>query len=294
MKVDFFIVGAPKAGTTSLYHYLDKHPEINMSSEKEPNYFSNDELEEQGMYYGKPRINKIEMYHSLFVKHRQFKLRGEGSVSYLFYKNVPAKIKEYNPKAKIIIMLRNPVDRAFSHYLMDRRLGLVYDSFEDVINKKSAHKDAKLFYQQYIQVGEYANQVKRYLDNFDRKDILFINYDELKKDVTAVIQNTYSFLGLDMSCRANLEKKHNTYTMPKNNIIRFIYSFVSLRKILSSLFPKSLIRVIRLVLFRADNKPTLLKETREELKLFFKQDINKLSTILDKDLKAFFQLSLFH
>tara|TARA_B100001142_G_scaffold327124_1_gene384046 strand:- start:552 stop:1421 length:870 start_codon:yes stop_codon:yes gene_type:complete len=286
MKVDFFIVGAPKAGTTSLYHYLDKHPEINMSSEKEPNYFSNDELEEQGMYYGKPRINKIEMYHSLFAKHRQFKLRGEGSVSYLFYKNVPAKIKEYNPKAKIIIMLRNPVDRAFSHYLMDRRLGLVHDSFEDVINKKSVHKDAKLFYQQYIQVGEYANQVKRYLEHFDRNDILFVNYDELKEDVTVVIQNTYSFLGLDMSYRANLEKKHNTYTMPKNNIIRFIYSFVSLRKTLSSLLPKSLIRVIRLVLFRADKKPKLLKETREKLKLLFKQDINELSKILDKDLSS--------
>ena len=147
MKVDFFIVGAPKAGTTSLYHYLNEHLEVEMSSQKEPDYFSDDALQEQGLYYGKNRIDTLDKYNNLFVNH-QAKLRGEGSVSYFFYDDVPNKIKKYNPDSKIIIMLRNPIDRAFSHYLMDYRLGLVSESFEDIVKKKSNHKYVNLFYQQ--------------------------------------------------------------------------------------------------------------------------------------------------
>ena len=97
MKVDFFIVGAPKAGTTSLYHYLNEHLEVEMSSQKEPDYFSDDALQEQGMYYGKNRIDTLDKYNNLFVN-PQAKLRGEGSVSYFFYDDVPNKIKKYNPR----------------------------------------------------------------------------------------------------------------------------------------------------------------------------------------------------
>ena len=94
MKVDFFIVGAPKAGTTSLYHYLNEHLEIEMSSQKEPNYFSDEALKRQGMYYRKNRIDNLEKYHDLFTN-KAVKLRGEASVSYLFYDDVPQKIKDY-------------------------------------------------------------------------------------------------------------------------------------------------------------------------------------------------------
>ena len=238
MKVDFFIVGAPKAGTTSLYHYLDEHHDICMSSDKEPNYFSDEELQQQDMYYGKSRVETLDIYHSLFDKHSESKIKAEVGVSYLFYKEVPKKIKEYNPNAKIIIMLRNPSHRAFSHYLMDRRLGLVYDSFEDVIEKKSNHKNAELFYQQYIEVGQYADQVSRYLEFFDRKNILFIEYEDFRKDIMNVMNRVYKFLNVELSGEINLNQKHNTYSRPKNNFIRFIYSFVSLRNTLTNFLPK--------------------------------------------------------
>ncbi|MBT4218039.1 MAG: sulfotransferase, partial [Flavobacteriales bacterium] len=218
MKVDFFIVGAPKAGTTSLYHYLNEHLEVEMSSQKEPDYFSDDALQEQGMYYGKNRIDTLDKYNNLFVN-PQAKLRGEGSVSYFFYDDVPNKIKKYNPDSKIIIMLRNPIERAFSHFLMDYSLGLVSESFEDIVKKKSNHKYASLFYQQYIQLGEYTNQLKRYLNVFNRENILLIDYDDFKKDVAEVVNKTYLFLGVNDDFQPNLNKKHNTYSMPKNRII---------------------------------------------------------------------------
>ena len=124
---------------------------------------------------------------------------GEASVSYLFYDNVAEDIKKYNPNAKIIIMLRNPIERAFSHYLMDYRLGLISDSFENIIAKKSKHKNAHLFYQQYIELGKYTKQIQRYLDFFEKENILFIDYDDFKKNVLETVNQVYSFLKLVLS-----------------------------------------------------------------------------------------------
>ncbi len=282
MKVDFFIVGAPKAGTTSLYHYLNEHLEIEMSSQKEPDYFSDEALKRQGMYYGKSRIDNLEKYHSLFTN-KDVKLRGEASVSYLFYDDVPQKIKEYNSKAKIIIMLRNPIDRAFSHYLMDYRLGLVSDSFDSIIKKKLNHKNANLFFQQYIKISEYSQQVSRYLEVFDKEKMMFIDYEDFKKDVSAVVDKAYLFLGVNNDFQPNLKKKHNTYTMPKNSIIRFIYSFVSFRKFLTNIVPKSIVKWLRNLLFKSEKKPVLSNDTRKFLASYFKDDVDCLSVLLNKN-----------
>ena len=283
MKVDFFIVGAPKAGTTSLYHYLNEHPQVEMSLQKEPDYFSDKAIQSQGLYYSKNRIDTEEKYNTLFNTQKKDVIFGEGSVSYLFYPTVSQDIKAYNPIAKIIIMLRNPIDRAFSHYLMDYRLGLVSDSFEDIINKKSKHKNAHLFYQQYIKVGEYATQLKRYFDIFDKENILLVDYEDFKSDVTGTVNSVYSFLNVSTESAVDVNKKHNTFTMPKNKLIRFMYSFVVIRNILSFIFPKNMVKAVRLILFRKDKKPKLLEETSNQLKHYFSNDVRLLESIIGKD-----------
>ena len=282
MKVDFFIVGAPKAGTTSLFHYLNEHPQVEMSSQKEPDYFSDNAIHEQGIYYAKNRVNTLDKYESLFEQ-KESVVYGEGSVSYLFYDNVAEDIKNYNPNAKIIIMLRNPIERAFSHYLMDYRLGLISDSFENIISKKSNHKNAHLFYQQYIEVSKYANQVQRYLDFFDKENILLIDYGDFKKNVSETVDQAYHFLDISSMFNPNINTQYNSFTMPKNKVIRFIYSFVFLRKMLNLLFPVYLLNVIRDFLFKSDKKPELLKETRAQLRILFNDDIKKLKEVLGKD-----------
>jgi len=283
MKVDFFIVGAPKAGTTSLYHYLNEHPEIVMSMQKETDYFSDEYLQKQGLYYGKNRINTLEKYHSLFQNTDQ-KKTGEASVSYLFYKDVPQKIKAYNSNGKIIIMLRNPIDRAFSHYLMDYRLGLISKSFESVLeNKKKDIKDA-LFYQQYIELGQYFGQVKRYIEKFGKENITIIFYYDFKNHVAKEVQKVYEFLGVDSKYRAEVDNKHNTYSMPKNNWIRFIYSFVSFRKIFNKAFPKKKVRKIKEKLFSKSKKPKLSDVSRAQLINLYADDIKQLEELLSIDL----------
>ena len=282
MKVDFFIVGAPKSGTSSLYHYLSEHPQVEMSSQKEPNYFSDKAIHNQGMYYGKNRVNTLDKYESLFAQ-KESVVYGECSVSYLFYDNVAEDIKKYNPNAKIIIMLRNPIERAFSHYLMDYRLGLISDSFENIIAKKSKHKNTHLFYQQYIEVSKYAKQIQRYLDFFEKENILFIDYDDFKKNGSEIVFQVYDFLNISTEFGANINTKYNAFAMPKNNGIRFIYSFIFLRKILRYLLSKYLVKNISASLFKVDRKPELSRETRSLLIKIFKDDIKKLEEILSND-----------
>jgi len=284
MTVDFFIVGAPKAGTTSLYHYLNEHPEVCMSSVKEPDFFSDSDIYNQGLYYRTDRINTIEKYESLFQGKEETQKLGEASVSYLFYDAVPKKIKEYNVKGKIIIMLRNPTERAFSHYLMDYRLGLLSTPLEKIIEVNSNLKKLKLHYQQYIELGLYYKQIKRYFDVFEKENIHIIFYDELKIDAETIVKNVYKFIGVDSNFSATVGKKHNTYSMPKHNLIRKIYSLVWFRNLLNVIMPKRIIKKIKSNLFKRDKKPELDLVLRNKMIELFVQDITFLETLLSKDL----------
>ena len=284
MKVDFFIVGAPKAGTTSLYHYLNEHPEITMSKEKEPDYFSCEALKNQNMYYSNMQIDTEEKYHSLFDFNREDSILGEASVSYLFYKDVPAKIKQYNRNAKIIIVLRNPIERAYSHYLMDFRLGLVQNTFEEIIYRRSSvSKDIELYYQQYIEVSQYSSQIERYLKIFRKAKIHIIDYEDLQKDQEAVLKNIFLFLEIDPGYQANIKKEYNTFSMSKYSIINWFYSFLFFRRVIKFILPKKMLKIITTLFFQKNKKPTLSFDTRFYLQNLFKKDIQRLSAILDKD-----------
>jgi hypothetical protein len=181
MKVDFFIVGAPKSATTSLYHYLGQHEGISMSTIKEPDFFSHTELHKQKLYYKSKPVSDINTYHNLFLTKKKSQLLGEASVSYLFYPKVSERIFSYNPNAKIIIVLRNPVERTVSHYQMDKRLGFIKYNLADVLND-STIENHSLYYQQYIQLSYYYQQVKKYIDVFGKENICILKYDDLKKN----------------------------------------------------------------------------------------------------------------
>ena len=281
-KVDFFIVGAPKAGTTSLYFYLNEHPQIEMSSVKEPDYFSNKEMQTQNLYYKKQRIDTLKKYNALYSEKKNL-VRGEASVSYLYYSGVPKKIFEYNTKSKIIIMIRNPVERAFSHYLMDKRLGYISENFETIINQKYSDKKLNLFYQQYIELGKYTEQIKRYFDVFRSENILFIDYDDFVSRTSQEIDKVYSFLNIDNSATSQVNKIYNSYTNPNNKIVNYLYSFVFLRSLANYFFSALIKEKIQRIFFVHSEKPVLIKESRNLLINYFSKDINNLSKLLNKD-----------
>ena len=279
MKVDFFIVGAAKSGTTSLYNYLFKHPEVCMSSIKEPNFFSNKLLNEQKMYYKDVKIDSIEKYHNLFDKHTNNKICGEASVSYLFYEKIAKQIKKYNKNAKIIIMLRNPIERAFSHYLMDLRLGFVNESFDSIIYRNSKNKNQCLHYQQYIKVGNYSSQVLKYLDSFGKDNILIINYDDFVKSPSLEFKKTCKFLQISKQFNLDFDKKYNVGKLAKNKTIAYLYSVYHLRRFVNLFFSDKLKLYFKRSLFHENTNMSISLKTRQYLYDYYLNDIKKLNLI---------------
>ncbi|MEP7129431.1 MAG: sulfotransferase [Chitinophagales bacterium] len=287
---NFFIVGAPKAGTTSLYYYLKKHPEVFMSSIKEPNYFSYEETVKQNLYHKEKGVGTLEEYLQLFeTANGRHKAVGEASVSYLFYPSVPAKIKELSPDAKIIMSLRNPVDRAFSHYFMEHKLGYVSESLENIVSKTSKHKFAHLWYQQYIELGLYYEQVKRYIDVFGKDNVRIFIYDELSDDMQGMILNVLHYLNIDPSFMPDLEGKYNTYSAPRNNFLRAIYSQKNLRLFARKIIPDHKVEAIKKLFLTRKVKQVKHDDTVDRMQAIFKPDIMQLEKLINKDLSRWYE-----
>jgi hypothetical protein len=190
---NFFIVGAPKAGTTSLYYYLDQHPDIYMSPIKEPCFFSSEtrpenfegsrklavrQLEEDVRRYLDGPMDKKLLggivrawpdYLRLFSGADSQHAVGEASVNYLWSRSAPAAIAARVPHARIIIVLRAPAERAFSQYLHCVTGGIVTQSFREYVRASLRYQGEKLgVYKPFLEMGFYAEQVQRYLDLFPR------------------------------------------------------------------------------------------------------------------------------
>lgn len=288
MLPNFMIVGAPKAGTTSLYHYLSQHPEVFMSSPKEVNFFSYEELVQQNLYYNDFKVDNLDKYKDLFVQSKGKKAIGEASVSYLFYPKTPQKIKETIPDVKIIILLREPISRAYSHYLMDYKLGYVNLSFEDVIFKKKEDNNTNLFYQQYISLGLYYEQVKRYIDIFGKDKIRIYFQDDFKNDPSSIIADICDFLGVDSNYRPEISKEHNVFFMSRSKIVSKVYKS-SFRPLISSVLPQRIKEKIIDILFVKKQRPTMSNETRKYLQGIYRDDVINLERLIEVDLSSWRQ-----
>lgn len=307
VKPNFFIVGAPKAGSTSLFHYLDEHPEVFMSYIKETNFFSHEPITRQKLYYeetiavpvsgkrkgvvGKhklyqdaKRIDTFEKYESLFEEGAGKKAVGEASVSYLFYPEVPPALHAYQPEARIVMILRDPVERSYSHYLMDERLGLTNLSLEDVIHRRVDHPKLHLYYQQFVEVSLYYEQVKRYLDTFGKDQVKIIWFDDLKADTDAAISEVLEFIGVDSTFRPDTEASYNKFLMPTNAFVGRLYKNQRLRTFTRSLLPNKTVEKVKQKLFSGPGKPEMNPETRRYLRDFYREDVIALEKLTGRDL----------
>lgn len=212
-KPNFFIVGAPRCGTTSLYQYLRAHPEIFMPARKEPHFFGSD-LDDPR----RPR-SRAE-YLALFAEARLEKRVGEASTSYLYSRQAAREIKEFAPEARIIVMLRNPVDMMYSFYNQAYNFwGARYGAAEDLADFESAleaederkrgsrlpgnleavsytgdERTRSYHFLFYRDLARYAAQLQRYLDCFGRDNVHAIIFDDLQKTPAQVYRETCAFL----------------------------------------------------------------------------------------------------
>jgi hypothetical protein len=294
---DFFIVGAGRAGTTSLYYYLRGHPDIYMSPVKEPHFFSAIEAGPPDPAGGRPRyrsvgvINREQDYIKLFAGAHPSQLAGEASTSYLSDRHAADRIQKKAPQAKIIAVLREPVSRAYSQYLLDLREGRepcpsFYDALQRDYQGMVKYQDAGSF---YIWPGLYYQHLKRYLDIFDKEQVHIYLYDDLAADTIGVVQDLCSFLDVPFYDGSffNPDRKYHTYGAPRNPLFKWIGQSRSVRSLAAAVAPMHLLIPLRdRLVDRQQAKPPLDPRAREFLRPIYHDDILKLQELIGRDLNA--------
>ena len=203
----FLIFGTRKAGTTSLYHYLDEHPGVFMSALKGTRYFLVDPDNPETTAH--LPVQTIEQYKSYFEGAKAGVAVGEASPSYLANMRAPERIRALIPDTRLIASLRNPVDRMYSQYLMDMRLR---PSEQRVSLTKNNLDD-------WFESGLYGKYMRNYYSHFDSSQILVLIFENWIKNREAMLHQLYSFIDVDPSFLPNLEKVYNKGGVPKNESV---------------------------------------------------------------------------
>ena len=293
------MVGAPKCGTTSMYQYLRQHPDIFMHPGKEPNFFA-DELFDKDP--------PLEEYLNNFRNSDGEKIIGEASTWYLYSKEAAKRIKLFDPKAKILIMLRNPVDMIYALHNQlvyggqenikyfrtaldaesERRLGkLMPSNYRDL----SYLKPERLLYRD---IGMYEEQVLRYISTFEKSQIHIVIFDDFRQNSEAVYVEVLKFLGVDTSFRPS---SFDVFNASKTRIYqgKLIQRFRTNPILLSftrSLIPylirkrlfKSLSSFYGAVNTKSQKRPPLASDLKKSLTTFFLEDIERLEKLIGRDL----------
>lgn len=291
-KPDFFIVGAPKSGTTALFTYLKGHPDVFLAARKEAHFFAKDLPEDR------VPIKTLEDYLMMFRKAGERHLAvGEASTNYLISKVAINNILEFNPQAKLVAMVRNPIDMARSFH---RQMLLSFD--EDVEDSATAWRLQEsraggenipkgCSYPQVLQYGDYASvgaQVKRMFESVPREQAMVIVFDDFVVDTGRVYGEVLDFLGLEHDGRTDFDKVNIAKAYKHKRLARFLMRPpVFLRGIIAwakNKFPGAGRRMLSALSEPVENTP-LPEDFRRELSDFFRKDVELLSNILGRDLR---------
>jgi hypothetical protein len=222
---NFLVIGANKAGTSSLHQYLDQHPDIFMSPVKEPMYFRygfSDEaldLEEKNLVR---RLFRTEPeYLQLFEGAKNEKMRGESSTTYLANSSCAKHIHSFNPEMKIIAILRNPIERAYSNYQMYIRKGLENLSFQKAVeNERNGLKEKCPQGKKYLKLGKYAQSLSSYFDLFGREQVKVFLYEDMKAQKELLVE-IFQFLEVREDVNIDTSIMHNSFpTFSYNRFVR--------------------------------------------------------------------------
>jgi len=190
--VDFIICGTQKGGTSALSCYLDDHPEIHIAPRKEVHFFDDERLFKMNPNYSK--------YHAYFAPKSSHKILGEATPIYMYWQQAPRRMWEYNPSLKLIVILRNPIDRAYSHWNMERSRNTENSPFLEAISLEKERCKEALPYQHriysYVDRGFYLKQLKEIWSYFPKDQVLVFKNEDLKQTPQKILQEIYNFLGV--------------------------------------------------------------------------------------------------
>jgi hypothetical protein len=284
---NFFLVGAAKAGTTSLYEYLSQCPGIFFPRIKEPHYFTGVRPANERRFYI-DAVTKREQYLRLFRKARNYAVVGDASPSYLWHPEAPRRIHDVAPDANIAIILRDPVERAYSHYLMDYREGVQdLPFYEALIEDMSLPEKGWGVSWLYFELGLYARQIERYFAVFKPEQIKILLFDEFSRDVKGTLRDILQFLRLDPSAvdKIDVSRKYNSYSAPRNPIARKLAGSKVSRFLGQTIVPRELGEFIFYkFLVRDAVKPPMGARARDLLSSLYESEVIQTEQVLGRPL----------
>ncbi|HUR15861.1 MAG TPA: sulfotransferase [Candidatus Limnocylindrales bacterium] len=303
-RPDVFIVGAPKTGTTSLYEYLQEHPDVFMSPVKEPSYFSPDVRVRPARRYQYRYPEDQAKYDELFADARDEKRLGEASTTYLMSVGAPGRIHEYSPDARIIAMVRNPVDLVYSLHNERVSNGLEWmTDFEQAMAADEARRRGEdlphnlegfgVAYRDNAYLGE---QLQRWLDEFGPDRVHVILFDEFAKDTPGHYRRVLEFLDVDPDFQPASFAVHNVSHRRRGGIVQGLFANPVGRFVSRKLLPKVLgqartarnLRRVRQspLMRRKHERQPLRPELRKQLQDEFTPDVELLGRLLGRDLRS--------
>lgn len=284
-SIDFIIVGAAKSGTTTLHDLLRQHPEVFLPKKKELHFFDNEINFEKG----------IETYLKNFEKTNKL-ICGEITPSYMFFDKVPKRLSIFLGKdLKLIFILRNPVDRAISHYNFNKSRGFEDLSFEDAIEIESKRINVSEKYKRrysYMSRGLYFSQINNFLKYYKKENIHVIIFEDFLKDKINEMNNLFSFLNIN-PISLNFDYKSNYTSRPKSIMLnKFIFKESLFKKVLRIFIGNDLRKTLRDLLKKTNagkpfkNKKMSLQEKKLLSSKYFDEDVNNLEKYLGYDIKS--------
>lgn len=278
---NFMIAGVPKAGTTSLSYYLQQHPDVYLSPEKEPRYFLVDPDNSHSQDPTEPTvaIRTMAQYTALFDGVTTEKAIGEATP---FYMNSPVAIRRISqtlPNVKLIFSLRDPVARAYSAYWYNVRSGKIDSPVEEVLTESS----------NYVMGGRYYHYLSKWYEIFDPEQIKVLLFDDLQADSLQVCREVFRFLGVDDEFVPDLTIR-NMGGVPKNRALDGLYRSVKssrVAKILQSRVPVRFRNMlVNLQVNNLEKPSTIPDEVSRRLLAYFHEDITQLEALIRRDLSA--------
>jgi hypothetical protein len=286
---NFFIVGAQKAATTSLHFYLREIPGVYMSPLKETFYFAPHAVQTDAFDV----IRNKKEYLRLFEKANRHIAIGEATPGYLWDSDAPKLIHQTVPHARIIMILRDPIERAYSQYLQSVKYGGMKASFYGELMRD--YKSQEKLYgpsQLYVEMGMYYEQVKRYFDTFGREQVKVVIFEEFVQHPPQSVNEVLAFLGVNYTVTADIMEHYNPDSVPRSPLSRLVFAFfrwlrarnIKFYKILA-LLPDSLVESApEKILFKRAQKPKIDPKVVKFLREIYYDDVLKLQSLLGRSL----------
>lgn len=295
---NFLIIGAAKSGTTALYQYLKQHPQIYMCPVKEPQFFAFEgeklDFRGPGITINEIAVTDTKSYCKLFDGVSNEVAIGEASTTYLPTSRASKRIKYHIPDAKLIAVLRNPVDRAyaaFMHAVRDGREPIT--NFDEALQAEEDRiKNNWGFLWRYQSLGFYSEQIRSYFDSFKQGQIKVYIYDDFTNSPSKVLQNIFQFLEVDDKFVPNIAAKYNVSGIPRNRKLHeFLRKPTPVKSVVKSL-PIPVRQRIKVYIIDRNLAPKLqlFPKIRGQLISVFREDILKLQEIIQKDLSGWLNL----